>query len=78
MFHEIAKNVNNLFHDPEQELDAYPKRLRAGCSTSKKVVGGLFVAVMTLEGDYENCNYVFINAIHYACGFVDTTAPQTL
>ena len=29
MFHENAKNVNNLFHAPEQELEPYPKSLRA-------------------------------------------------
>ena len=40
--------------------------------------GGLLVVVMTLDGDNKNCNYIFINAIHYARGFIDAAAPQAL
>ena len=33
---------------------------------------------ITLDGDNKNCNYIFINAIHYARGFIDAAAPQAL
>ena len=40
--------------------------------------GGLLIVVMTFDGDNKNCNYIFINAIYYSCGFIDAAAPQAL